>query len=199
MHKFLRQWHRWIAFPASIFLLFAAVTGILLACTEFFGEEEALREKTRSLVSPVTTQTLETDLETGLAQAQTSVAAQAPGAPIDKIVWQFKGETPTITFFLGKPKGGEDRKMIVDARTGALLKTEAYTDKPFLLRLHSGEAFGDGGLVVAMFWGLALILLTIFRNHYLLFDAAPKPHRNQTHLLAGGCSWFRWFRPGRPR
>jgi hypothetical protein len=42
---------------------------------------------------------------------------------------------------------------VLDARTGALLSNEAYADKPLLYRLHSGEAFGDGGLVVAMFWG----------------------------------------------
>ena len=161
MQKFLRQWHRWLGFPASIFLLFAAVTGIILAATEFFGEEEALREKTRSLISSVTTQSPAADLAAALARAQASVAAQAPGAPVDKILWQFKGETPTIVFFLGKPKGGEDRKITVDARTGSILRTEDYVDKPFLVRLHSGEAFGDGGLVLAMFWGLTLVLLTL--------------------------------------
>ena len=161
MQNFLRKWHRWIGFPASLFLLFAAVTGILLAATEFFGEEEALRERTRELVSPVTVQTPDADLAVMLARARASVAVQAGSAPLDKIVWQFKGETPTITFFLGKPTGGEDRKVTVDARTGKVLRTEAYVDKPFLLRLHSGEVFGDGGLVLAMFWGLALILLTV--------------------------------------
>ena len=161
MQNFLRKWHRWIGFPASIFLLFAAVTGILLAATEFFGEEEALRERTRELVSSVTVQTPDADMAVMLARARASVAIQAGSAALDKIVWQFKGETPTITFFLGKPTGGEDRKVTVDARTGKVLRTEAYVDKPFLLRLHSGEAFGDGGLVLAMFWGLALILLTV--------------------------------------
>ena len=48
----------------------------------------------------------------------------------------------------------------MDARTGLLLSDETYADKPFLYRLHSGEAFGDGGLVVAMLWGLTLIVLT---------------------------------------
>jgi len=51
---FWRRWHRWIGFPAFIFLLWAASTGIIVAFTEFFGEEEALREATRDLVSPVT-------------------------------------------------------------------------------------------------------------------------------------------------
>ena len=80
--------------------------------------------------------------------------------PVDKIEYQFKGQHPTVTVFTGKPTGGEDRKFVVDANSGALVKTEAYADKPFLTRLHSGEAFGDGGLVVAMFWGFSLVLLT---------------------------------------
>jgi uncharacterized iron-regulated membrane protein len=31
----------------------------------------------------------------------------------------------------------------------------------FILRLHTGEVFGDGGMVLGMFWGTALIALTI--------------------------------------
>jgi uncharacterized iron-regulated membrane protein len=85
----------------------------------------------------------------------------SPNAPVDKIETQFKGDSPTITLFTGKPTGGEDRKLVFDARTGTLLKNEIYADKPFLNRLHSGEDFGDGGLVVAMFWGLSLIVLTV--------------------------------------
>ena len=57
--------------------------------------------------------------------------------------------------------GGEDQQFVIDARNGALLRIESYADKPFLYRLHSGEAFGDGGLVFAMGWGLALVALTL--------------------------------------
>jgi hypothetical protein len=53
--RFWRKWHRWIGFPAAIFLVFAAVTGVLVAVTEFFGEEERLREATRNLVGPTPT------------------------------------------------------------------------------------------------------------------------------------------------
>ena len=42
-----RRWHRWIGFPAALILLFAAMTGFLVAATEFFSEAEALREATR--------------------------------------------------------------------------------------------------------------------------------------------------------
>ena len=158
---FWRKWHRWIGFPAALFLLFAAVTGILLACTEFFGEDEALREKTRALVSPVTLQSPAAQWSEPLAKAFATAAAQAGGSPVDSVTIAFKGSQPTVTLYTGKPSGGEDRKFVFDAKTGKLLRVEAYTDKPFLLRLHSGEAFGDGGLVLAMSWGLALVLLTV--------------------------------------
>ena len=158
---FWRKWHRWIGFPAALFLLFASCSGFVLAFTEFFGADEALREATRDLVSPVTVSSPATGWSDPLARAIATVAATAKGAPIDKITMQFKGDQPTVTIFTGKPTGGEDRQFVVDARTGALLRTDVYADKPFLNRLHSGEAFGDGGLVFAMLWALALFVLTI--------------------------------------
>jgi len=159
--QFWRKWHRWIGFPASLFLLFASCTGAILAFTEFFGAEEALREATRDLVSPVTLASPPKDWSDPLARAMTTVSASAGGAPIDKIIMQFKGDQPTVTIFTGKPAGGEDKQFVVDLKTGALIRTDAYVDKAFLNRLHSGEAFGDGGLVFAMFWALALFVLTV--------------------------------------
>ena len=159
--SFWRKWHRWIAFPATLFLLFASATGAILAFTEFFGAEEALREATRDLVSPVTLSSPAKDWADPLARAMATVASTSGGAPIDRITMQFKGDMPTVTIFTGKPAGGEDRQFVVNARTGALVRTEAYVDKPFLNRLHSGEAFGDGGLVFAMLWAVALFVLSI--------------------------------------
>ena len=156
---FWRKWHRWVGFPAAIFLLWAATTGFLVAFTEFFGEAEALREATRDLVSPVTTSSPASAWSGPVAAAVATVASQAGTAPIDSITIQFKGNQPTVSLFIGKPTGGEDRKFVVDARNGSLIRTDAYVDKPFLNRLHSGEAFGDGGLVFAMAWALALVTL----------------------------------------
>ena len=157
---FWRRWHRWIGFPAALFLLFAGTTGVIVAFTEFFGEAERLREATRDLVSPMTAASSSDQWSPAVMNALRVVQADAGNAPIDKIEMQFKGDHPTVTVFTGKPSGGEDRKFVVDARTGALVRVEAYADKPFLTRLHSGEAFGDGGLVFAMFWGLTLVILT---------------------------------------
>ncbi len=158
---FWRRWHRWIGFPASLFLLFASITGMLVAGTEFFGADEALRERTRDLISPVTTSSPTVDWSDPLQKALAAVTAQAGSAPVDKIELQFKGDEPTVTIFTGKPTGGEDRQFVVSAKTGTIITSGDYADKPLLYRLHSGEALGDGGLVVAMMWGLCLALLTI--------------------------------------
>ena len=158
---FWRKWHRWIGFPATLFLMFAATTGIIVAATEFFGPEEALRERTRDLVSPVTVASPANAWSEPIRIALANAARVTSNAPMDKLEVQFKGDQPTVTVFTGKPTGGEGRKLVFDARSGALVSNETYADKPFLYRLHSGEAFGDGGLVMAMLWGLTLVILTI--------------------------------------
>jgi uncharacterized iron-regulated membrane protein len=135
------------------------VTGVLVAFTEFFGADEALREATRDLVSPVTVSSPPQMWSAPIARALASAHRISANAPIDKLEFQFKGDAPTITLFTGKPTGGEDRKLVFSAKTGALVSNETYADKPFLYRLHSGEAFGDGGLLVAIFWGTALAIL----------------------------------------
>ncbi len=159
--SFWRKWHRWIAFPASAFLLFASVTGVVVAMTEFFGEEEALREATRDIVSPVKTDSPGASWQEPIARALAAAARDAPGAPVDRVQIQFKGTPATVSVFLGKPGGGEDRRLVFDAASGALIKIDSYVDKPLVHRIHSGEAFGDGGLVFAMLWGTVLAFLTV--------------------------------------
>jgi len=156
-----RRWHRWLAWPTAIFLMWAACTGVIVAFSEFFGADEALREATRDLVSPVTTASPSDAWSQPVARAIQAVNLASNGAPIDKIEQQFKGEKPTITIFTGKPGGGEDRKFVMDAKSGTVLSAEAYADKPLLYRLHSGEAFGDGGLLMSMTWGTVLAFLTV--------------------------------------
>jgi uncharacterized iron-regulated membrane protein len=158
---FWRKWHRWIGFPAALFLLWAASTGVIVAFTEFFGADEALREATRDMISPVTLASPASAWSDPIVRAFATASTRASGAPVDKIEMQLKGPQPTVTIFTGKPTGGEDRKFVFNARTGQLVSEEAYADKPLLYRLHSGEAFGDGGLVAAMLWGLTLIVLTV--------------------------------------
>ena len=157
-----RTWriaHRWLGWVAALFLAWAGVTGVLVAGTEFFGADEAERERLREMTSPVTTAAAPATWSEPLQRAFAAAAAKAPGAPVDKVEVAWKATVPTVTVYTGRVGGGEDRKFVFDAGTGALLAEADYVDKPFLYRLHSGEAFGDGGLVAAMTWGTALVLL----------------------------------------
>lgn len=174
--RFFRQWHRWIGWVAALFLTWAGGTGMLVAAREFWGADEALREATRDLVSPVLTSSPAARFGDPVARALATAARTAPAAPIDKIELQFKGKQPTVTLFTGKPTGGENRKLVFDATTGALLSNEDYADKPFLTRLHSGEAFGDGGLVVAMLWGFALVLMSV--SGLVIYLRMHRPNRH---------------------
>ena len=122
--RFWRKWHRWIGFPAAVFLIFAAVTGVLVAFTEFFGADEALREATRDLVSPVTVASAQDAWSVPIARALASANQVKANSPIDKIEVQFKGDAPTVTVFTGKATGGEDRKLVFSAKTGALVTNE---------------------------------------------------------------------------
>ena len=174
---FWRKWHRWIAFPATLFLLWASITRIITAGTEFFGADEELREAMRKVVSPVTTASSMTPWAERLDRAMKVVNRVAADAPVDKITIQLKGPTPGVTVYTGKPGGGEDRRFVIDS-TGALVETGAYVDKALIHRLHSGEAFGDGGLVMAMFWGLALAVLAM--SGFIIYTTMWRP--NQTGM-----------------
>ena len=159
--RFFRKWHRWIGVIAALFLAWASITGMLVAGTEFFGADEAERERLRDVTSTVKLDPADPAIATAVGLALSGAIAKAPGAPVDKVEIKLKGDKPEVSIFLGKPGGGEDRQLRFDGKTGGLLSEEAYVDKPLLYRLHSGEAFGDGGLVLAMAWGLALALMSV--------------------------------------
>ncbi len=176
-----RKWHRWIGFAAAPFLLFAAITGIIAGLNETFSEDEEAREAARDRVSTVTLSASTTPWTEPMQRTMANGAERANGAPIDKITVDYKADPPTVTIFLGKPTGGEDKKLFFDARTGDFLREETYEDKPFLVRLHSGEAFGDWGLVLGMGWGLSLIVLLI--SGIVIYLAMRKPGRKGVRRL----------------
>lgn len=158
---FWRKWHRWIAWPAASFLLYASITGVTLAITERFGDAEAAREAAREDISPMKVGATSDEWMVALQRALVAAQDSANGAPLDRVDVQFKGDLPAIHLYTGKPGGGEDKKLTLDIKSGKLLAIEEYRDKPFLNRLHSGEALGDGGLMVAILWGASLAVITV--------------------------------------
>ena len=157
----MRKIHRWLGVPAALFLLLASFTGVWLECVQFFGTEEAERERLRDLVSPFTTQSVAAEFGAGFDKARAAVAARAGAQPLDKVVWQLKADVPTVTFFFGPHGEQAGRRIIAHAHTGEVLGEEDADDDSLILRLHSGEAFGDGGKVLGMVWGTALFALTV--------------------------------------
>jgi uncharacterized iron-regulated membrane protein len=154
---FWRKWHRWVAFASFPLVLFAAVTGIAAGVAEMTSADEEAREKARDKVSDVCVPAAPAAVDP-VARAFAAAVEKANGAPVDKAAVDYKADPPTVTLYLGKPTGGEDRKLVFDF-SGKLLREETYEDKPFLTRLHSGEAFGDWGLVFGTAWGLSLVFV----------------------------------------
>lgn len=157
----MRKIHRWLGVPAAIFLLLASFTGVWLECVRFFGAEETERERIRDLTSPVTAQSVGAEFGAAFDKVRAAAAAKAGEQPLDKIVWQLKGDAPTVTFFFGPHGQQAGRRITVLSTTGAVIAAEDYAEDSFILRLHSGEAFGDGGMVLGMVWGTLLFALTI--------------------------------------
>ncbi len=172
---FWRKWHRWVGFAAAPLLLFAAITGILAGISEMTSEDEEAREKAREKVSEVRLPAAASAVADPIAKSLAAAAEKANGAPVDKVTIDFKPDPPTVTIYLGKPTGSEDKKLTFDARNGQFLKEEKYEDKPFLTRLHSGEAFGDWGLVFGTAWGLSLVFVIL--SGLVIYLAMRKPSR----------------------
>ena len=157
----MRKIHRWLGVPAALFLLLASFTGVWLECVRFFGAEETERERIRDLTSPVTAQSVGVEFGASFDKARAAAASTAGAQPLDKMVWQLKGDAPTVTFFFGPQGEQAGRRVSVNARTGEVMGVGDYAEDSLILRLHSGEAFGDGGMVLGMFWGVSLFVLTI--------------------------------------
>jgi len=154
----MRKWHRWIGLGAVVFLLSVGITGVILQFQQFFGSDEAAREKLATLTSPYSVSSDLENFASKLAKAQSSVVAQAGDAKLDNLEMQLKGEHPTFVFHTS---GKVNRKYVVNADTAAIEQSDDDERESFILRLHTGEVFGDGGVVLGMFWGTALVVLSV--------------------------------------
>ena len=153
-----RKLHRWFGAGAAVFLLIVSGTGIALQWESIFGDEESEKER---LAEQTSAFLLNTSLDTmfvQLAAAQAAVSAETGPAPLDRVLWQLKGDHPTITFFVG---GHPARRFVVNASTGVIERRLSGDEESWILRLHSGEIIGDGGKVLGLFWGCALVFLTV--------------------------------------
>lgn len=154
----IRKWHRWLGWAAMIFLLSVSVTGIILQGQHLFGEEEAEKERLRDTTSAYTVGVALADLPTTLGAAQAAVRDVAGNAPLDRVLFNLKGDHPTIELTTG---GATPTRFFINAMTGVIERQAPAQDESFLLRLHTGEVLGDGGVVLGLLWGIAMLLMTL--------------------------------------
>jgi hypothetical protein len=154
----MRKWHRWVSLLAAIFLLSVGVTGIILQIQQFFGEDEATRERLATMVSAYSLDSPLDVFAPKLAAAQAAVRAKVGSDKLDNVELQLKGDHPT---FVLHTSGVKNQKFIVNANTAAIEKQADDERESLMLRIHTGEILGDGGVVGGMLWGTALVVLTI--------------------------------------
>lgn len=152
-----RKIHRWLGIGATILFLSVSVTGVFLQIEQIFGAEEATKEALAAARSPLSVATLPAPHGSGLDRARRAVLAKFGDQPVASLDWQIKGPVQYFVFHLD---GAEPTRVDVDATSGAVI--EAGPDgEDWLLRLHTGEIVGDGGKVLGLGWGLALIAMLV--------------------------------------
>lgn len=154
----MRKWHRWVSLLAAIFLLSVGVTGVILQIQQIFGGEEATKERLATTVSSYSVDSPLDAFAPKLAAAQASVRAKVGSAKLDNVELQLRGDHPTFVFHTS---GVKNQKFIINADTAAIEKQADDERESLMLRIHTGEILGDGGVVGGMLWGTALVVLTI--------------------------------------
>ena len=149
----MRQIHRWVSLVAALFLLIVATTGVILQVQRLIGEDEDRDQDARTAVAmPLAA------YAPMLAKTLAVAHARAPDRPIASIELQLAGDEPKgVVTFPGEP----GRQITVDPRDGKLLKDEEHEAESLILRIHSGEILGEPGVVLGVFWGSALVVLSI--------------------------------------
>ena len=149
----MRKIHRWLSILAALFLLVVATTGVILQAQKLTGEDEDHDAEEHEALS-VTADAYASMLTVTLQAAQ----ARAPSTPISSIELRMTGEEPEgVVTYPGEP----GRQIVVDARDGKVLKDEEHEGESIFMRIHSGEIFGEPGVVMGLLWGSALVILSL--------------------------------------
>ena len=154
---FLRKSHRWIGIGAAIFLMSVATTGIILQVQKLLGEEKQEEKVQDKSISNYTLDHSFNEFWSKLKVVQDDIKIKIGSARIDKIELELKSENPTFVLHIA---GNKKKKIFANANSGKIEKIED-DEESFILRLHSGEIFGDAGVVLGIFWGSALLFLTL--------------------------------------
>jgi uncharacterized iron-regulated membrane protein len=148
----LRRYHRWIGFAAAIFIIGVTLTGVILEIQKLSGREED--ENTSSSYKLGTSLGRFGPL---LQKAEENAKVKVGSAGIDSVELRLNDTPPRFIFHT---TGNEKQKLTINSETGNIEKLED-DEESFILRLHSGEIFGEPGVGIAIVGGIALLFLTV--------------------------------------
>jgi hypothetical protein len=156
---FWRKWHRWIAWPATIFLLWACGHGVLVAFTEFFGQtkrcvSDARHDQSRHGVGIK---------RCGRANCPRVChgAARSNGAARDKLEVQFKGTAADVTLFTANPPVARTASCVSTRERPALVRGDPTPTSRCSIGSTAAKRSATEDWWSRMFWGLALLVLSI--------------------------------------
>jgi hypothetical protein len=152
-----RKFHRWLSVIGIVFFLSVSLTGIWMQGEAIFGEDEAAREAMAVITSPASLSVPLPAVAVTMDQARAVVLARYGNRSVASVDWVIKSPVPAFVFHLD---GVEPVKVTVNAATAAIIKSEP-DGEDWVMRLHTGEIFGEGGKFLGLAWGLALIAMSI--------------------------------------
>lgn len=161
----LRRWHRWVALPAALFLIFICVTGLTL-------HWELARNPTPPPGGASPAMPLPDKATVGAMVARVmDEARREPGLDVSTVSLTFAPGGRVI----GTASAGPSplaKRVEIDALTGARFpqKPDPFAFRFLLLNLHSGLLFGWFGATVSILCGLSLLILSV-TGLQIWFDA----------------------------
>lgn len=204
----MRNLHRWTMTIAALFLVYIASTGIAIQLIDLgtlYLHAPSSSPNMRSIhdgingapgyevisVADYTAKTLPASIDTEKALATVLVAARAvvPAEPFNWVELRMDGETPIGVVGL---RGTHPRQLRFNALTGAAMgSTEspplfggsggAKSTHDLVKDLHRGNVYGNVGLWLNLFTGIALLVMTIsgLTLYFKLLGARRKTGRPQ--------------------
>jgi uncharacterized iron-regulated membrane protein len=178
-----RKLHRWLGLGAGLLFLVVAVTGVLLQVDQLLDgdddEESAMLRSPISLAQPFAVDAA------AFERARTGVAVKYADRGVAAVDWRIKGNRQSFVFHLD---GSDPLKVEAAADDGTIL-SEKPDGEGWLIKLHTGEILGDGGKVLGLFWGVALVvmLVTGFQVYLQLLKSRRKG------VAAAVTGWRRYF------
>jgi hypothetical protein len=166
-----REWHIWLGIGLSLFIVIICVTGVYLNHDKFFKGKRAKTKPEGS--GTLTTTTDLTAQPISFAQALARARAAWGDIPIKHV--HLNDEGGTLVYKI--KAHAQDREILVNASTGALLEKNGYQHNTqahsgaamksginwgkVMKDLHTGQLGGEGGKLLVDFTSVIIIGLTL--------------------------------------